>query len=105
MSKEFEIVKEVTLDATPDEVWQTVATEAGLATWFHPSPVDPTSDLVVGWEPGRRLAIQTPQQRGIRLAGTRQLVFQIRNCLDLSADHDRAFSCLAFPLLNRTRGR
>ena len=61
MSKEFEIVKEVTLDATPDEVWQTVATEAGLATWFHPSPVDPTSDLVVGWEPGRRLAIQTPQ--------------------------------------------
>jgi hypothetical protein len=59
--REFEIAREVVLDATPDEVWESIATEAGLATWFQPMPVDPASDMVEGWEPGRRLAIRTPE--------------------------------------------
>lgn len=61
MPGEFEIAKEITLDATPEQVWETIATEAGLAAWFHPSPIDPASDLVEAWEPGRRLAIRTPK--------------------------------------------
>ena len=60
MPREFEIAREVGLPATPEQVWQTIATEAGLAAWFQPFPVDPASDLVVAWEPGRRLAIRTP---------------------------------------------
>ncbi len=61
MPREFEIAREVRLEATPEQVWQTIATEAGLAAWFMPSPVDPASDLVVGWEPARRLAVRTPE--------------------------------------------
>lgn len=61
MPDEFEIAREVPLEATPDAVWRTIATEGGLAAWFRPSPVDPGSDMVVAWEPGRRLAIRTPQ--------------------------------------------
>jgi hypothetical protein len=60
MPGEFEIAKEILLAATPEQVWETIATEAGLAAWFQPSPVDPSSDLVVAWQPGRRLAIRIP---------------------------------------------
>ncbi len=61
MPREFEIAKAIALEATPQQVWETIATEAGLAAWFHPSPIDPASDLVEAWEPGRRLAIRTPK--------------------------------------------
>lgn len=60
MPREFKITKEVLLDATPEQVWESIATEAGMAAWFHPAPVDPASEMVVAWEPGRRLAIRTP---------------------------------------------
>jgi hypothetical protein len=60
MPREFEIVREVVLPATPEQVWPTIATEAGLAAWFQPFPIDPNSDLIVAWEPGRRLATRTP---------------------------------------------
>lgn len=60
MPREFKISKEVTLEATPEQVWDSIATEAGLAAWFMPSPVNPDSPVVVAWEPGRRLAIQPP---------------------------------------------
>jgi hypothetical protein len=61
MPREFEIAREILLEATPEQVWETIATEAGLAAWFQPSPVDPSSDMVAAWEPGRRLAIRTPK--------------------------------------------
>jgi uncharacterized protein YndB with AHSA1/START domain len=60
MPREFEITKEVLLGATPGQVWESIATEAGMAAWFQPTPVDPASDLVVAWEPGHRLAIRAP---------------------------------------------
>jgi hypothetical protein len=60
MPKEFKITKEVLLEATPEQVWESIATEAGLAAWFYPAPVDPASEMVVAWEPGRHLAIRTP---------------------------------------------
>jgi hypothetical protein len=60
MPKEFKIAKEILLDATPEQVWHSIATEDGLAAWCFPSPVDPASETVVAWEPGRHLAIRTP---------------------------------------------
>ena len=60
MDREFEIRKEVDLDASPDAVWHAIATPEGLATWFMPMPMDPDSDLVVAWEPERRLRIEMP---------------------------------------------
>src|SRR5450432_2159352 len=60
MPKEFKITKDVLLEATPEQVWQSIATEAGLSAWFQPAPVDPASEMVVAWEPGRHLAIRTP---------------------------------------------
>lgn len=60
-SKRFEIRKEVALDATPEQVWQAIATGPGLTAWFAPMDLDADSDTVVAWEPGKHLAIQTPQ--------------------------------------------
>ncbi len=60
MPREFKITKEVLLEATPEQVWESIATEAGLAAWFQPAPVSPASELVTAWEPGHRLAIRTP---------------------------------------------
>jgi hypothetical protein len=61
MADEFNIVREVLLEATPDEVWESVATAPGQATWFGlVPPIDPSSEIVTAWEPGRRLVLQIP---------------------------------------------
>jgi uncharacterized protein YndB with AHSA1/START domain len=60
VAKRFEVRKEVAIDATPDQVWDAIATGPGLAAWFMPMDIDPESNMVVAWEPGTRLAIQTP---------------------------------------------
>jgi uncharacterized protein YndB with AHSA1/START domain len=39
-SGEFEVRREVELPATPEEVWDAVTTEAGLAAWLFPSGED-----------------------------------------------------------------
>jgi uncharacterized protein YndB with AHSA1/START domain len=58
--KKFDIRKEVALDATPEQVWEAIATGPGLTAWFAPMDIDPDSDMVVAWEPGRHLAVRTP---------------------------------------------
>lgn len=60
MPEEFEVAKEVELDATPEQVWEAIATGPGLAAWFMPMEMDPDSDLLTTWEPGTRLAVRTP---------------------------------------------
>jgi uncharacterized protein YndB with AHSA1/START domain len=60
MARKFELQRELALDATPEQVWAAIATGPGLAAWFMPMEVDPDSGQVVAWEPGKRLAIQTP---------------------------------------------
>jgi uncharacterized protein YndB with AHSA1/START domain len=59
MPKEFEINKQVELAATPEQVWEAIATEHGLAAWFMPMPMDGDADGVVAWEPGERLRFET----------------------------------------------
>jgi uncharacterized protein YndB with AHSA1/START domain len=61
MPKPFEIRKEVELEATPEQVWDAIATGPGLSAWLMPMPMDADSDMVEAWEPGRRLAIRTPE--------------------------------------------
>jgi uncharacterized protein YndB with AHSA1/START domain len=60
MAERFEVRKDVGLDATPEQVWEAIASGPGLATWFMPMEVDADSEMVVAWEPGKRLAIETP---------------------------------------------
>jgi uncharacterized protein YndB with AHSA1/START domain len=57
----FEIRKEVVLEATPEQVWQAITTPEGLAGW-SPPPHKLPEGAVVNREPPRRLAVRTPEQ-------------------------------------------
>jgi uncharacterized protein YndB with AHSA1/START domain len=75
MPHPFEITKELVLDATPDEVWQAIATGPGIDSWFMGrNEVDSsggvtrmttgeftTEGTITGWEPPNRLALRTPE--------------------------------------------
>jgi hypothetical protein len=54
MGKEFEIRREVEVKATPEQVWEAVATPEGLAAWLFPAPADPDS-IKVSERPNRLL--------------------------------------------------
>jgi uncharacterized protein YndB with AHSA1/START domain len=71
MPHEFEVRKEVELDATPEEVWDLIATGPGIDSWFMGrNEVEPRvggiarmdvggfgqDATVTAWEPGRRFA-------------------------------------------------
>jgi uncharacterized protein YndB with AHSA1/START domain len=71
MPHEFEVREEITLDATPEQVWEAIATGPGIDSWFMGrNEIEPrlggkvTMSLpgfsmesrVTAWEPGRRLA-------------------------------------------------
>ena len=73
MTHEFEIAEEITLDATPEQVWDAIATGPGIDSWFmgH-SEVEPREggrntmtlggydqqSTVTAWEPGKRFAFR-----------------------------------------------
>jgi uncharacterized protein YndB with AHSA1/START domain len=70
MAHEFEVREQIELDASPEEVWQAIATGPGVDSWFmgH-SEIEPREggrvamslggwdsvSTVTAWEPGRRL--------------------------------------------------
>ncbi|MCP2259197.1 putative conserved protein YndB, AHSA1/START domain [Streptoalloteichus tenebrarius] len=71
MPREFELRKETSLDASPDEVWDAIATGPGISSWFMgPHQVEPgvggriTLDIgdfseastITAWDPPHRLA-------------------------------------------------
>jgi uncharacterized protein YndB with AHSA1/START domain len=69
MGREFSASEELTVDATPDEVWAAIATGPGIDSWFMGrNEVDPgqvvrqvfagytPEHTVSAWEPGKRLA-------------------------------------------------
>jgi uncharacterized protein YndB with AHSA1/START domain len=62
MGTPFEIRREIELDATPEAVWEAIATGPGLAAWFMPMEIDPDSPTVTSHERGRRFAIRTPAE-------------------------------------------
>jgi len=76
MSKDFEITDEIILDATPEQVWEAIATGPGVDSWFMgrteiepgeggTSSLDMTDAMgfvqksaITAWEPARRLAFR-----------------------------------------------
>ena len=73
MPHEFELRKEITLEATPEQVWEAIATGPGIDAWFMGrNQVEPREGggtamtigghteegVVTAWEPGRRFAHQ-----------------------------------------------
>jgi len=60
MSKEFECQRELILPATPERVWEAVATTAGLTAWQFPSPV-PTPENATAWDPPHHFGVRMEQ--------------------------------------------
>lgn len=68
---ERRLEKHIELEASPEQVWEAIATGPGIAAWFVPHEVEPreggtvdqdygggftTAGRVTAWEPGRRFA-------------------------------------------------
>jgi uncharacterized protein YndB with AHSA1/START domain len=79
MPHEFELRKEIILDATPEQVWEAIATGPGIDGWFmgrnqvEPREGGRTSMTIGGqteeaavtaWEPGRRFAYRAASPDG-----------------------------------------
>ncbi|MEV0732488.1 SRPBCC domain-containing protein [Polymorphospora sp. NPDC050346] len=74
MTREFEIRQDVPLDATPEQVWEAVATGPGITSWLMPYEVEPRAggrvtvelggeredSTVTAWEPPYRFAFRGP---------------------------------------------
>jgi uncharacterized protein YndB with AHSA1/START domain len=76
MTHEFEVRKEIALDAGPEEVWDALATGPGIDSWYMGrNELEPRvggrggltlgghteESTVTAWEPGERLAYRTPE--------------------------------------------
>jgi uncharacterized protein YndB with AHSA1/START domain len=61
MSREFECRREVVLKATPEQVWEAVATTAGNAGWLFPNPISPDGPDTKAWDPPHHFAVRTEQ--------------------------------------------
>lgn len=82
MPHDFEIADEITLDATPEQVWEAIATGPGVDSWFMGrTEIEPgeggrrrldMSDAmgfvqrstITAWDPGKRLAFREDSQDG-----------------------------------------
>ena len=76
MPHEFEVREELTIDATPEQVWQAIATGPGIDSWFMgKNTIEPGlggsvtqvmpgwtgESTITAWEPGKRLAYQSAE--------------------------------------------
>lgn len=61
MSREFECKREVVLPASPEEVWDAVATAAGNAAWLFPNEIAPDGSGASAWDPPHHFAARTEQ--------------------------------------------
>lgn len=84
MGHEFELQKEITLAASPEQVWDAIATGHGMDAWFMGrNEIEPreggATSLTIGgqtenstitaWEPGKRFALRTePGEDGAFMA-------------------------------------
>jgi uncharacterized protein YndB with AHSA1/START domain len=70
MAREFEIAREVELPATPEQVWEAVATGEGNEAWLFPNePIEqrvgattPSGTTVTACDPPRHFAVQTGEK-------------------------------------------
>ncbi|WP_214370652.1 SRPBCC family protein [Pseudonocardia sp. H11422] len=60
MGREFEIRKEVALEATPEQVWDAITTGPGLAAWFMAIEA-PDAAHADAWDPPKHFATRTPE--------------------------------------------
>ncbi len=58
MPPEFKCSREVILPASPEQVWDAVATAVGNATWMFPTEIDPDGDAVKVWDPPHHFAVR-----------------------------------------------
>jgi uncharacterized protein YndB with AHSA1/START domain len=62
MAREFELRKEIELEATPDQVWEAITTGAGNAAWLWAAEdTTPDGPGVTAWDPPTRLVVQVPE--------------------------------------------
>ena len=59
MAPEFECRREIELPASPEQVWDAVATAAGNAAWLFPNEIDPDGAKV--WDPPHHFAVRMEQ--------------------------------------------
>lgn len=59
MSKEFACQREVLLPASPEEVWDAVATAAGNSAWLFPNEIAPDGAGSTTWDPPHHFAVRT----------------------------------------------
>ncbi|MYY04435.1 MULTISPECIES: hypothetical protein [unclassified Streptomyces] len=72
MAREFEVRRQQDLPATPEQVWNAVATGAGNLGWLYPMEIEPRvggkvtrgDATVVAWEPPHHLAVRAVQDDG-----------------------------------------
>jgi uncharacterized protein YndB with AHSA1/START domain len=66
MGREFEIVREVELPGTPEQVWEAVATASGNASWMFPTPIEAEGEggPIQAWDPPNHLAIRMEGEGG-----------------------------------------
>lgn len=58
MPPEFECSREVVLPASPEQVWEAVATTAGNAAWLFPNDIEPDGAGAAAWDPPRHFAVR-----------------------------------------------
>ncbi len=71
MAREFEIRREIELPASPERVWEAVATGAGNAAWLFPNEIEPREGAtnpdgsrVTVWDPPRRFEVRVEGEEG-----------------------------------------
>ncbi|MCX4765825.1 SRPBCC domain-containing protein [Streptomyces sp. NBC_01275] len=72
MPREFRVRREQVLPATPEQVWNAVATGEGNLGWLYPMEIEPRvggtvsrgQATVVEWAPSRRLACRSDGENG-----------------------------------------
>ena len=62
MGREFEVRREVDLPGTPEQVWDAVSTEGGLASWLFPETVAP--EAIKTWDPPHHLVVRMEGEGG-----------------------------------------
>ncbi|MFF3686772.1 SRPBCC domain-containing protein [Streptomyces sp. NPDC002187] len=78
MEKEFEIVREFEIDASPEQVWEAITT--GTAGWLWPIEYEPRQGgaapfggTVTAWDPPHRLTARTEDAEGVSVQTFNQL--------------------------------